>query len=279
MPTMAGRPVLSIETAEEMGLADQILTLKRPIENRYHEALRGPYFHIVSEEFEEPMILDRHYVQERRVNLRPTYGPNERILAWWQRLPRVPEGGSPDQTVTVLMASDIFMLGDPFDFQRFKDFVRSRRLLDAQARGWLSAHRAELGTLAATSAGLHEILACLGTICDLPSPDQGLRRTDREANPVMALAKSMSADLLPVRNQPDLAQALRDLPPERRMNTFKLLCFVEDPTGTGSLLQFLGRVASMLGDVDCATAVVHLGNNARDLPRLLYAIRRRLLHA
>ena len=59
MVRMAKQQVLSYELVQHPGLLEHLLTLTRSIENRPHDKLLEPLFHIESQERPEPIYLDR----------------------------------------------------------------------------------------------------------------------------------------------------------------------------------------------------------------------------
>lgn len=257
------------------GLSEQLLTLTGPIENRHHEILQEPMFHIRCQEIEETVYLERKYVFDNQVSIRAHYGRGDKVLVWLQRALRQPPYDPHAPMIELLMAREFFMLGDWREFQRFRQFVKSQRILDAQARQWITDNHIRFRELAQSPAGIERILDALGAIAewpDLDGQDQGESRSTLET-----IAKTYSRSLAPVRASPLLAPALLKRAPDVRFNVFRLLSFVEDPEGgPASLLRFLGDLGRAIGDPRLIQATSGL-RSSRDISRAFAALRAALL--
>ncbi|MCS6970393.1 MAG: hypothetical protein RMM29_06370 [Planctomycetota bacterium] len=257
------------------GLSEQLLTLAAPIENRHHELLQEPMFHIRSQELEETVYLERKYVFDNQVSIRTHYGRGEKVLVWLQRALRQPAYDPQAPMVELLMAREFFMLGDWREFQRFRQFVKSQRILDAQARQWITDNHIRFREMAQSEQGIERILDALGAIAEWPDfdgQDQSESRSTLEA-----IAKTYSRSLAPVRASPLLAPALLRRPPDTRFNIFRLLSFVEDPdSGPVSFLQFLADLGRSIGDPRVVQATTGL-RSSRDISRAFAVLRTALL--
>lgn len=257
------------------GLSEQLLALAAPIENRHHEVLQEPMFHIRTQEIEETVYLDRKYVFDNQVSIRSHYGKGDKILVWLQRSLRQPAHDPQAAMVEVLMAREFFMLGDWREFQRFRQFVKSQRILDAQARQWITDNHVRFKELCQTAEGVNRILDCLGAVAewpDLDGQDQGESRTTLEL-----IAKTYSRSLAPVRSAPLLPPALLARQPDTRFNVFRLFSFVEDPErGPMGLIGFLRDLGKATGDPRVAAATSAL-KSSRDISRAFSVLRTVLL--
>lgn len=254
-----------------IGLAEQLMTLTGNMENKHHEVLQEPMFHIKTAEIEETIFLDRKYVFDNQVSVKSTYGKDSKILLWVQRVlrqnPLTP--GSPP--LDLLMARDIFLLGDWREFQRFKQFVKSMRILDAQARNFLAEHHAEFSTMATDAEAMAKLLGYLGHIADWPDLEGGDKSGTLEI-----VAKTYSKDLVSVRSSPYLAKLLMRYDPDLRFNLFRLFSFVEDAKGANTLVQFLQAMAAATRQDEVVQAC-HEMRSSRDLQRGFAALRHALL--
>jgi hypothetical protein len=257
------------------GLAEQLLTLAGPMENKHHPILQEAMFHIRTEEIEETVHLDRKYVFDNQVSIKASYGAGDKILCWLQRSLRKPSHDPKAGMVEVLMARELFLLGDWREFQRFKQFVKSMRILDAQARQWITDHHAQFGEMAQTADGLERILGCLEAVAewpDLEGQDSTTSRTSLEL-----IAKTYSRSLAPVRAAKGLPGALLKRAPDARFNIFRLFSFVEDPQGGPmSLVRFLAAMGEASAEPKVVEAT-HGLKNSRDISRAFAALRTFLL--
>jgi len=257
------------------GLSEQMLTLTCAIENKHHDVLQEPMFHVRSQEIEETVYLERKYVFDNQVSIRAHYGKGEKVLVWLQRSLRQPPHDPRAAMVEVLMAREFFMLGDWREFLRFRQFVKSQRIIDAQARQWITDNHVNFKVLAQSEAGLTRILDSLGAVAewpDLDGQDQGESRTTLEL-----IAKTYSRSLAPVRASPLLPAALFSRAPDTRFNIFRLFSFVEDPEGGAmSLIRFLKALGQATGDPVVAQITGTL-KTSRDISRAFSALRAALL--
>ena len=257
------------------GLSEQLLTLASSIENKHHDVLQEPMFHIRCQEIEETIYLERKYVFDNQVSIRAHYGQGEKVLVWLQRSVRQPPHDARAAMVEVLMAREFFMLGDWREFQRFRQFIKSQRILDAQARQWITDNHVKFRELAQTDEGLGRILDSLGAIAewpDLDGQDQAASRTTLEL-----IAKTYSRSLAPVRSSPLLPAALLKRAPDTRFNIFRLFSFVEDPEGGAmALIRFLKALGTATGDPVVAQLTTTL-KTSRDISRAFAALRAALL--
>ncbi len=257
------------------GLSEQLLTLASSIENKHHEVLQEPMFHVRSQEIEEVIYLERKYVFDNQVSIRAHYGKGEKVLVWLQRSLRQPPHDAHAAMVEVLMAREFFMLGDWREFQRFRQFVKSQRILDAGARQWITDNHVKFKDLAQTEDGIERILDSLGAIAewpDLDGQDQGESRTTLEL-----IAKTYSRSLAPVRASALLSPALLLRAPDTRFNIFRLFSFVEDPeNGPMSLIRFLKALGKATDDPRIVELTGSL-KTSRDISRAFAALRSVLL--
>jgi hypothetical protein len=252
------------------GLSEQLLTLASPIENKHHELLQEPMFHVRCQEIDETVYLERKYVFENQVSIRAHYGKGDKVLVWLQRSLRQPPHDPKAPMAELLMAREFFMLGDWREFQRFRQFVKSQRILDAQARQWITDNHVRFAELARTADGVEHILDCLCAVAewpDLDGQDQSASRTTLEL-----VAKTYSRSLAPVRVAPLLAPAMLRRAPDARFNVFRLFSFVEDPDGPRSLIRFLGDLGKASGDAKVIELTSTL-RNSRDISRAFAALR------
>ncbi len=270
---MSKGAVIDEEFIQLVGLSDQLLTLSRSMENKHHEVLQESLFHITVQELPEIIYLDRKYVFENQLSIRSSYGKDEKILVWLQRVQRAPSLSKKKEVVELLMVRDLFLLNDWREFHRFKQFVKSMRILDAQARNYLVEHHQEFPTMVNDPMAMDRILLSLETVADWPNLDQG---NDASAS-LEAIAKTYGKYLAPVRSSPLLPKLLLKRNPDARFNLFRLFSFVEDPEhGSEALVRFLINLGKEAQDVDTITATKTLGSG-RDLQRAFSAMRKYLI--
>ena len=146
------------------------------------------------------------------------------------------------------MASDCFLYDQPMEFQRFRLFLRSKRILDTQARDFLARFGDKFAQLVAASEGMDRILDCLGNIAEWPDPENGFRRHGASDATLEGLAKTYSKQLIAVRDDRKTPQAILARSPEQRVNIFRLLCFAEnDSKGSKGLMVFLRDLGTATG--------------------------------
>lgn len=265
---MSKGAVLDEAFISAIGLGEQLVTLSKAIGNQRHPVLDEQIFDLHVIEHPETIYLERSYVFEHQVSIKPTYDKGTRLLIWLQRtVHRHPTTKAP---VPLLLARELFLLGDWREFQRFKMFVKSMRILDAQAREWLTNHHQELPVLAATDAGLVRVLEHLGQVAEWPDLDGATNR----ANALEAVAKTFGKGLSVVRSSPSLPKLLLAFPPDVRFNIFRLLSFVEDEKGgSQALIRFLANLAGASGDPELVRATCEL-KTARDLQEAFGRVRK-----
>jgi len=274
---MSKGAVLDESLINSLGLADQLLTLSAPIENRHHPILQEPLFVLATKEVSEPVYLERKYVFDNQVSIKSTLHAGDRVIAWLARSLRPNPHDAQAPQVEVLIARDLFLLGDWREFQRFKQFLKSQRILDAQARQWLSDHRAQLEQLSGIVEGLNRISECLGHIAEWPelegSGDQA------RLGSLEAVAKTFSKELLHVRDAPLFPLLLLRKGPDVRFRIFRMMSFVEDPQhGAAGLVRFLASLARISRDEALLTACGAI-TGSRELARALQAMRAYLMSA
>ncbi|MEK7413717.1 MAG: hypothetical protein AAB263_10435 [Planctomycetota bacterium] len=242
---MAKGAVLDEAFIAAAGLSEQLLTLTRPIENKHHAVLQEPMFHIYTEEVEETIFLERKYVFDNQVSIRAQYGKGDKVLVWMQRIARKsPQDGA---AVNVLMAREFFVMGDWREFQRFRMFVKSQRILDAQSRQWISENHPRFKELAQTAEGIGRILDSLSAVAEWP--DMEGQDQEQARSTLEIIAKAYSSSLAPVRASPLLPSILLRRAPDARFNIFRLFALVEDPEGGArSLVRFLGEMGKATTD-------------------------------
>ncbi|TVR44287.1 MAG: hypothetical protein EA402_07455 [Planctomycetota bacterium] len=237
---MAKGSVITHAFVEALGLGSASYTLTKAIKNQLHPELQDPMFAIEVEEFPEPIYLDRQYCFDHQFSVPSSYGPGDRLLLWMRRTVRHRNQDSKQPATHLLMASDCFLYDQPLEFQRFRVFLRSKRILDTQARDFLARYGDDFPKLVESPKGMERILDCLGNIAEWPDPENGFRRNVESDASLEGLAKSYSVPLLAVRSHSSLPAELLKRNPEERVNIFRLLCFAEDPNqGSDSLMVFL----------------------------------------
>lgn len=255
-----------------LGLSEQLMTLTGHMENKHHPVLQESMFHISVAEVPETIYLERKYVFDNQVSIKSTYGKDDKVLVWLQRVLRANTLTAGKEPVDLLMVRDMFLLGDWREFQRFKQFVKSMRILDAQARNYLAEHHQEFPGLANDSAGIERILDSLEKIAEWPD----LEGNNSKASSLELVAKTYSKDLAPIRSSALLAGLLLKRAPDVRFNLFRLLSFVEDPAGgTESLIKFLIAIGAATHDPETVESTAQI-KSGRDLQRSFAAIRKYL---
>ncbi|MFM2089642.1 MAG: hypothetical protein RLZZ127_131 [Planctomycetota bacterium] len=259
---------------QALGLGEQLFTLKGPVVNGYHPILGDPMFALRTKETEEILYLERKYVFDNQVSVKTNMGEGERLLLWIVRQARPNPKDPAGPPVVSLYARECFFLSDWREFQRFKLFLKSMRILDAQARQWLEDHHKEFPALAVAADGIERILTNLSRISELPDLEGGGQKKDG----IERLAKTYSVDLLPVRSSPLLPAMLLRRDRQERFVLFRLFSHVEDPSGAASLVAFLTAMAYASGDKAATEAVKGL-TGARELARALTTLRTAILRA
>ena len=256
------------------GLSEHLLTLAGQIENKRHEVLQEPMFHLRVQEIEETVYLERQYVFDNQVSIRTHYGKGDKVLVWLQRTLRQPAHDPRAAMVELLMAREFFILGDWREFQRFRQFIKSQRILDAQARQWITDNHVRFKDMCQTPEGIEKILDGLGAMAewpDLDGQDQGESRTTLEL-----IAKTYSRSLAPVRSCKLLPAALLLRAPDTRFNIFRMFSFVEDPAGPLSLITFVRDLGAATNDPRIAGLTTNL-KTSRDISRAFSVLRTALL--
>jgi hypothetical protein len=274
-PAMSRGAVLDEGFIRSLGLADQLLTLERAIENRHHPQLQEALFHLTTREVEETIYLERRYVFEHQVSIKASYGKGDRVLAWLHRVVLPASAPGAPAKVELLMVRELFMLGEWREFHRFKSFVKSMRIADAQSRGWLAEHHRDFPAMCGDRAALRRILDCLTSCAEWPDLDDAVSHADS----LEQLAKTYSRGLAPVRLSALLPGLLLDYAPDQRFRLFRLFSFVEDAEhGSAALVRFIGALGAASGDAALAAATTQ-PRTSRELARALGAVREYLLSA
>jgi hypothetical protein len=265
--------VIDVEFVQLVGLSDQLLTLSRSMENKHHQVLQESLFHITVQELSETIYLDRKYVFENQLSIRSSYGKDQKILVWLQRIQRANPLSKIKEVVELLMVRDLFLLDDWREFHRFKQFVKSMRILDAQSRNYLVEHHQEFPNMVNDPIAIGRILLSLETIADWPDLDKG----GDNSNSLEAIAKTYGKYLAPIRSSPLLPNLLLRRNPDARFNLFRLFSFVEDPNyGSDALVRFLINLGHATQDPDTLSAAKSL-TSGRDLQRAFTAMRKYLI--
>lgn len=255
-----------------LGLSEQLMTLTGHMENKHHPVLQESMFHISVAEVPETIYLERKYVFDNQVSIKSTYGKDDKVLVWLQRVLRANTLTAGKQPVDLLMVRDLFLLGDWREFQRFKQFVKSMRILDAQARNYLAEHHQEFAGLANDRNGIDRILDSLEKIAEWPDLDGN----NSKASSLELVAKTYSKDLAPIRVSALLPGLLLKRAPDVRFNLFRLLSFVEDPAGgSQSLIKFLIALGAATKEAETVEGTSEI-KSGRDLQRAFAAIRKYL---
>lgn len=269
---MSKGAVLDEAFIDMIGFPEHLLTLTASMENKHHEILQESMFHISTKEEVEPIFLERKYVFDNQVSIRSSYGKGDKILVWLQRVVRTdPNDGS--SQLNLLLVRDMFLLGDWREFQRFKLFVKSMRILDAQARSYLAEHHQDFPSWVGNTDGIKRILDCLGKIAEWPDLDGHASK----ASSLESVAKAYSKNLAAIRSSSLLPSLLLKRPSDVRFNIFRLLSFVESLTNnSSSLIKFVCELGQSTNE-DAVVQVTSVIKNGRDLQRAFAAIRKYLL--
>jgi hypothetical protein len=274
-PAMSRGAVLDEAFLRSVGLADQLLTLSGAIENRHHPQLQEALFQLSTVEVEETIYLERKYVFEHQVSIKASYGKGDRVLAWLHRVVLPAGGAGKPERIELLMVRELFMLGEWREFHRFKSFVKSMRIADAQSRGWLAEHHRDFAAMCGDPAAIRRILDCLTSCAEWPDLDDAVSHADS----LEQLAKTYSRGLAPVRASAHLPGILLGYAPDQRFRLFRLFSFVEDAEhGAAALVRFIGALGTACGDAAVAAATSH-PRSSRELARALGAVREYLLSA
>jgi hypothetical protein len=270
---MSKGAVIDESFIQALGLTDHLLTLTRSIENKHHDLLQESLFQISVAEVNETIYMDRQYVFDNQLSIRANYGKDEKILAWLQRVPRVNPLSPKKENVELLMVCDLFLLKDWREFQRFKQFIKSSRILDAQARNYLVEHHKEFPGHVNDPDAIKRILLSLERAIEFSEAPS----SSEQAGSLEQVAKTYGPYLAPIRMSPHLPRLLLEREPEVRFNLFRLFCFIEDrEKGPETLLQFIVAIAKESRDNDILASVANLGSS-RDLQRAFTAIRKFML--
>src|SRR5271154_732984 len=262
-PAMTRGAVLDEAFIRSVGLADQLLTLNGAIENRHHPLLQAAIFHLSTAEVEETIYLERKYVFEHQVSIKASYCKGDRVLAWLHRVLLPSSAPGRPERVELLMVRELFMLGEWREFHRFKSFVKSMRIIDAQSRGWLGEHHRDFPGMTAAPAALRQILDCLTSCAEWPDLDEAVNQADS----LEQLAKTYSPGLAPVRSCAQLPGLLLAYAPDQRFRLFRLFSLVEDAEhGSAALVRFIGALGAACGDAAVAAATVQ-PRTSRELAR------------
>ncbi len=269
--------VLSTSFIEALGLGVHVATLTGPILNKAHPDLLEPMFFIEAEEYDDTVYLERNYLYDAQLSIKSSYGAGERVLMWMGRGTRYRNGDNSTEPFNLLLASDLFLFNDPHEFIRFRTFLKSQRIIDAQARDFLAKNHKNFGELATDEKTIGSVLACLGNIREWPDPENGFQLRKGDEHTLEGLAKGYSVAFVAVRNSPILPRRLLAMAPEERLSIFRLFCFAEDAEkGPEGLRFFLATLGRQTGNhaVMSATSEIH---NGQDFMRALEIMRRYLL--
>lgn len=272
---MSKGAVLDEAFIHAIGLSEQLMTLTGHMENKHHPVLQESMFHISVSEIPETIYLDRKYVFDNQVSIKATYGKDDKILVWLQRVLRPNTLAPQKEAISLLMVRDIFLLGDWREFQRFKQFCKSMRILDAQARNYLAEHHQEFPSLVNDRDAIERILDSLEKIAEWPDLDGNASK----ASSLELVAKTYSKDLAPIRASALLPGLMLKRAPDVRFNLFRLLSFVEDPAGgSQALVKFIAAIAQASKDPETIENTGEI-KSGRDLQRAFAAIRKYLFSA
>jgi hypothetical protein len=272
---MSKGTVLDEPFLNEVGLSEQLLTLKGPVQNKHHPDTQEPMFVINVKEIEEPLYLERNYVFTNQVTIKTSLGLDDKVLIWQARSLRPRAGSTSGPLVPVLMAREFFLLGEWREFGRFKTFVKSQRILDAQARQWLADHHQDLPKLAGAAPLVEKVVDVLGHIAEWPDLEAHIIQGPK-LNALELVAKTYSAGLAAFRASPHLCEAMIKRSPDIRFNIFRLLGYVEDPMhGSKALVTFLNTLAGELRDSE-SIALCGRISGARDLAKAFVLLRHAL---
>jgi hypothetical protein len=271
--------VLNQQFIDALGLGERLLTLTRQMVNQPHPTLQEPMFHISTEELDETMYLERQYLYDEQINIKPSYGQGEKILAWTYHALRHRNADASNEPVKVLLASDLFLLGDPHEFIRFRTFLKTQRILDAQARDFLAKNHTRFGQLVQTPDGLYKVIDCLAQLADWPDPENGFKRRAGDEHTLEGIAKDYGQAMVATRNANGLLQALLRRTGQERLDIFRMLSFAEDKEqGAQGLMLFLRDIGAATGEKEIMRATAQI-NTGVDLSKGLEAIRRYLMRA
>jgi hypothetical protein len=272
---MSRGAVLDEAFIRSVGLAEQLLTLNGAIENRPHPQLKEALFHLSTLEVEETIYLERKYVFEHQVSIKSSYGKGDRVLAWLHRVVLPGSGAGSPERIELLMVRELFLLGEWREFHRFKAFVKSMRIADAQARGWLAEHHRDFPAMIDDETALRRILDCLTSCAEWPDLEDAVSHADS----LEQLAKTYSRGLVPVRSCALLPGILLGHAPDQRFRLFRLFSFVEDAEhGPASLVRFIAALGAASGDAALAAAT-NGPRSRREFAHALTAVREYLLSA
>ena len=269
--------VLNEAFVEALGMRHQLLTLTKAMSNKPHETLLEPMFHIYTKEIEETVYLERQYLYDHQISIKPSYAAGEKILAWTYRSVRHRNNDPSTDPVMVLFASDLFLMNDHREFLRFRTFLKSKRILDAQSRDFLGKNHEKFGQLAESPDGLNAILDCLSNLSDWPDPENGFKKRNGSEHTLEGVAKDYSQAIVAVRKAKMLPDALLKRKPLERMNIFRIMSFAEDPEdGPKGLMLFLRDVGAATQDQDVMRATSKIASGG-ELSKGLESVRRYLV--
>ncbi len=251
--------VLDVPLITALGLGDQLLSLTGPPTVREHPELGEPLVALPVAGPLGTLWLERAQVRTDQLAFRPRHAAGTAVLAWWQLAQR----RRGDANVRVPLASAVFLMDDAASAVRFITFVRSQRILDAEARAWLAAHHAELPTLAQDAAGTAQAVRCLTHLGEWPDLDSGnagmsgLRRATFGGGgsgvALEQLARTFPDGLAALRASAHVLPPLLALPPDRRFTLFRVLAHA--PTGgVAAVTDFITRLSAATGIGTAATA-------------------------
>jgi hypothetical protein len=243
------------------------------MENNHHAVLQEPIFHLSVQELPETVYLDRKYVFDNLVSLKPNYGKDTKVLLWLQRVLRTNSFKVGEDPIDLLMVRDFFLLDDWWEFQRFKQFVKSMRIIDAQARNYLTRHCQEFHTIANNPKDIERILDSLETIVQW----LGSENYNKKNRSLELVAKTYGKNLSYIRASALLPEMLLNRDPNIRYNIFHLMSSVADPVnGSSALFGFLGALGAATHDEETSINTTDIKSD-RDFQRALAALRKYLL--
>ena len=245
---MAKGSVITNAFVDALGLGASSYTLTAPLKNILHPALQEPMFTVHIDGMNEVVYIDRQYCFDNQFAPPPSYGAGDKLLLWIRRVVRHRNNDAQNPATSLLMASDCFLYDQPREFQRFRLFLRSKRILDTQARDFLARFGDKFSQFIKREDGLRKVLTCLGNIAEWPDPENGFRKNSASDASLEGLAKQYSKELLPVRDFEKIPHAILACSPEQRVNIFRLLCFLEDGSQGGEgLMVFLRDMGTATG--------------------------------
>ncbi|NRA40168.1 MAG: hypothetical protein HRU15_18630 [Planctomycetes bacterium] len=270
--------VLNEAFIDALSLRGQLLTLTKAMSNKPHEILLEPMFHIHTKEFEDEIVyLERQYLYDHQISLKSTYGSGEKILAWTYRSGRCRNNDDNNPEIQVLFASDLFLLKDPREFIRFRTFLKSKRILDAQSRDFLGKRHQNFSQMAESQEGMKAIMQCLGNIEDWPDPEYGFKKRSGVEHTLEGVSKDFSEAMVSVRKSALMAEQLLLLAPHQRMTVFRILSFAEDPeSGPTGLMVFLRDIGAATKDESVMRATSKIASGG-ELSKGLESVRRYLM--